>query len=293
MVSEYLYIPLITWAAAQLIKFSIAIFKGQYKPSLLFSSGGMPSVHSATVASLATVALIEGGPTSPLFGITGVFAAIVMYDSLGVRRAAGEQAKVLNLLIEDLSANGSVKTPKKYGHLKEILGHRPLEVAIGVVLGVTLTSILLGNMVLSRVAWLLTTPQAAARIVLMIIALVLVASAGLALLLSLRRGSRKLARYRPFIKQTFIANVVVALLLAICVFMQYQNVSPYNTWLFVVVTFMVLFFWQASLWYVLLIDGRLRASLADVSSQVRKQKWLRRKQAPYRVRGRGSKKSKK
>jgi acid phosphatase family membrane protein YuiD len=293
MVSEYLYIPLIAWAVAQLIKFSIAIFKGQYKPSLLFSSGGMPSVHSATVASLATVALIEGGPSSPLFGITGVFAAIVMYDSLGVRRAAGEQAKVLNLLIEDLSANGAVKTPKKYGHLKEILGHRPLEVAVGVVLGVILTAIIMGNVLLAKATWLLAVPSSTARVSLIIIAAVLVLSAGLVLILSTRRGSRKLARYKPFIKQIFLANVVVALLLGICVFLQYQNVSPYNTWLLVLIVFMALFFWHASLWYILLIDGKLLASLADMSSQVRKQKWIKRKQKPVRLRGRVGKKGKK
>lgn len=289
MISEYLYIPLITWAAAQLIKFSIAISKGQYKPSLLFSSGGMPSVHSSTVAALATVALIEGGPASPLFGITGVFAAIVMYDSLGVRRAAGEQAKVLNLLIEDLSANGSVKTPQKYGHLKEILGHRPLEVVIGAVLGVGLAALLMGNAVLARAAWLTTAPSASMRVIIAGFAGFLIVSAALMLVISKRRASRKLAHYAPFIKQILIANTVVALLLMLCVFLQTQNVSPYNSWLLIILSMAVLFFWHAGLWYMLLINGRLRSSIADVSSQVRKQKWIKRKHNSSRARRRGNK----
>jgi hypothetical protein len=218
-----------------------------------------------------------------------VFAAIVMYDSLGVRRAAGEQAKVLNLLIEDLSANGSVKTPQKYGHLKEILGHRPLEVAVGVVLGVGLSALLLGNAVLARASWLMTTPSSSMRVIILGFAGFLIVSAALMLAISKRRASRKLAHYTPFIKQILIANTVVALLLMLCVFFQSQNVSPYNSWLMIILSMALLFFWHAGLWYMLLIDGRLRSSIADVSHQVRKQKWIKRKHASSRARRRGNK----
>jgi acid phosphatase family membrane protein YuiD len=289
MISEYLYIPLITWLIAQVIKFSIATLQGKYRPSLLFSSGGMPSVHSATVASLATVALIEGGANSPLFGITGVFAAIVMYDSLGVRRAAGEQAKVLNLLIEDLSSSGAVKTPKKYGHLREILGHRPLEVAIGVVLGVATTSILLGSRLLEQASWLLTAPANLARWAQIGLAVLLILIGVAAYLTARSRSSRKLARYRPFLKQFLIANLVIAAIFLGLVFLQTQAVSMYNTWLFVVLGLLLLFFWHAALWYMLLVDGKLRASIADVSVQARKQKWMKPKRKSSRTARRASK----
>lgn len=289
MVSEYLYIPLITWLIAQMIKFGIAILQGKYRPSLLFSSGGMPSVHSATVASLATVALIEGGPSSPLFGITGVFAAIVMYDSLGVRRAAGEQAKVLNLLIEDLSTSGTVRAPKKYGHLKEILGHRPLEVAIGLVLGVATASLLLGNTLLTRASWLLLAPSILARwIQLGLVVLLIVCGISL-YFLARSRSSRKLARYRPFIKQILISNLVVAAIFLGLVFLQTQAVSIYNSWLFVALGLLVFFLWQSALWYMLLVDGKLRASIADVSVQARKQKWIKSKRKKNRAARRSAK----
>lgn len=137
-ITPYLYVPLITWAVAQTIKFALALIRGDVDLRYLYASGGMPSVHSAVVCSLATYALLEGGPTSPLFGITAVFAAIVMYDSFGVRRSAGENAKTLNKLIGELGQRGTVKDAAQYGHLREILGHKPLEVIIGAVLGVVM-----------------------------------------------------------------------------------------------------------------------------------------------------------
>lgn len=289
MVSEYLYIPLITWLIAQMIKFGIAVLQDKYRPSLLFSSGGMPSVHSATVAALATVALIEGGPTSPLFGITGVFAAIVMYDSLGVRRAAGEQAKILNLLIEDLSTSGTVKTPKKYGHLKEILGHRPLEVAIGLMLGVAVAALLLGNTLLTRAGWLLTVPSSLARWIQIGLALFLILSGVVIYLTARSRSSRKLARYRPFLKQILISNIIIALIFLSLVFLQAQQVATYNTWLFVGLGLLVFFFWHAALWYMLLVDGKFRASIADVSVQTRRQKWMKPKRKKTRAARRAAK----
>lgn len=289
MVSEYLYIPLVTWLVAQIIKFGIAVLQGKYRPSLLFSSGGMPSVHSATVASLATVALIEGGPASPLFGVTGVFAAIVMYDSLGVRRAAGEQAKVLNLLIEDLSTGGSVKAPRKYGHLKEILGHRPLEVAIGLVLGVAVAALLLGNKLTERASWLMATPSSLARWIQVGFAILLIITGVVAYLTARSRSSRKIARYRPFLKQILISNLVIAAVFFGLVFLQTQAVRTYNTWLFVALGLLLFFFWYAALWYMLLVDGKLRASIADISVQARKQKWMKSKRKKSRAARRATK----
>ena len=98
-----------------------------------FSSGGMPSSHSATVSSLAAAVAKTDGIGSTAFAISFMFAFIVMYDASGVRRAAGEQAKILNQLIDNFSENKPVYMKK---NLKEIIGHTPLEVIVGALLGI-------------------------------------------------------------------------------------------------------------------------------------------------------------
>lgn len=272
-VSEYLYVPLITWALAQAVKFFLAVFKGSYKPSLLFSSGGMPSVHSATVASLATVALIDGGPASALFGIAGVFAAIVMYDSLGVRRAAGEQARALNHLIDDLMQTGTIKTHGKYGHLKEILGHRPLEVAVGAAMGVILTGLLMTSTVYERLPWLNTIPSKLAMTIQLGLAVFLII-AGLAAHLSASRTGSRLSPYRPFARHIMISNIVSAILLGLAVFMQRQQLSLWSTWVVVLFVLAFFIFWHLGLWYRLLVDGDLRNAAAATEPASRRAKWL-------------------
>lgn len=130
MSNPYLIIPFAAWFIAQAIKFLIKAFQGQTDWRLMYVSGGMPSAHSAVVVALATVAFKLGGLNSPLFGITAIFAAIVMYDALGVRRVAGEQAVAIN------------KMRKLLGHkepsLRELKGHRPEEVLVGALLGALL-----------------------------------------------------------------------------------------------------------------------------------------------------------
>jgi len=99
----------------------------------LFASGGMPSSHSATVSSLAAAVAKKDGIGSTAFAISFMFAFIVMYDAAGVRRAAGEQAKILNQLVSNFSENKPMYLKK---NLKEIIGHTPLEVIVGALLGV-------------------------------------------------------------------------------------------------------------------------------------------------------------
>lgn len=91
----------------------------------------MPSSHSATVCGLTAAVGRVCGLDSPLFAIAFILACVVMYDATGVRRAAGEQARVLNQLLE-----GQQTDPQKA--LKEFLGHTPLEVVGGAVLGIAL-----------------------------------------------------------------------------------------------------------------------------------------------------------
>lgn len=122
------------WFCAQAIKFIICLIAHKKIDfTLFFASGGMPSSHSASVCALAaSVAKCEGA-SSPLFAVAAVFAFIVMYDASGVRRASGEHARVLNLLVQNIANMDEVGLDK---NLKELIGHTPLEVIAGACLGV-------------------------------------------------------------------------------------------------------------------------------------------------------------
>ncbi len=135
--NPYLVVPLATWAVAQVAKFAIAAIRGRIDFRYLYASGGMPSVHSAVVSSLAMTAFLVDGFGSHLFGLVAIFAMVVMYDSFGVRRSAGEQAVALNQLIENLE-HSRFKFDGPAPKLREILGHQPREVMAGAVTGIVL-----------------------------------------------------------------------------------------------------------------------------------------------------------
>lgn len=117
--------------------------------SLLTSTGGMPSSHSAAVTALSTGIGMESGFDSTVFAVSAIFAIITMFDATGVRRQAGEQAIVLNRLVTDFNkfVDDVRDWPKKaeqtkQKELKELLGHKPLEVFFGGLTGILLTLIL-------------------------------------------------------------------------------------------------------------------------------------------------------
>jgi uncharacterized protein len=117
--------------------------------SLLTSTGGMPSSHSAAVTALSTGVALETGMNSTIFAVSTIFAIITMFDATGVRRQAGEQAIVLNKLVADFNkfveeAKVWQKKPEqeKRKELKELLGHKPIEVFFGGLTGILLTLIL-------------------------------------------------------------------------------------------------------------------------------------------------------
>ena len=103
-----------------------------------FGPGGMPSSHSTIVTSLATCVGIYEGFDSTLFVVCCAFALIVMYDASGIRRAAGEHAKIINIIVEAWEEKNPILTDEK---LKEILGHTPLQVLAGAILGVLFSAI--------------------------------------------------------------------------------------------------------------------------------------------------------
>jgi hypothetical protein len=98
----------------------------------IFGAGGMPSSHSALVTALATSAGRVYGVQSAYFAISVVFAAIVMYDAAGVRRAVSIQARILNTMMEDYFHHKGIKQEK----LRELIGHTPLQVWVGAIIGV-------------------------------------------------------------------------------------------------------------------------------------------------------------
>jgi acid phosphatase family membrane protein YuiD len=131
--NQHIWIALFSCFSAQLLKVLIEYaYTKKLDKSLFFSTGGMPSSHSSFVVAMAVSIGTAEGLHSPLFAVAMVFAIIVMYDSAGVRRAAGKQAEVINTLVERLENIGI--TPDK--KLKELLGHSPIEVVAGALWGI-------------------------------------------------------------------------------------------------------------------------------------------------------------
>lgn len=127
---KYIIIPVIVVITTQFIKVIIDAIKYKKLDIVKFfdGMGGMPSSHSALVASISTLLFLDCGVCSPLFGLCLIFSLVVVYDSMGIRYESGMQAKVLNKM---------AKT-----HLRESLGHKPLEALVGIILGIILSLIL-------------------------------------------------------------------------------------------------------------------------------------------------------
>ena len=130
------------WVVAQVLKTILDIgLNHSFNPERLVGSGGMPSSHSSTVCSLATAAALRYGVGSFEFAISFVLSMIVMYDAMGVRRETGKQAKLLNsVFFENILNLDGVFLQEK---LKEYVGHTPLQVAAGAILGI-LIAVLIG-----------------------------------------------------------------------------------------------------------------------------------------------------
>ena len=127
--SPYILTVIVAWVTAQGTKYVIEVVKTRNLASLrqLYLSGNMPSSHSATAVSLATIIGLQYGAGSALFALAALFAAIVMYDAVMVRRSSGEQGAAIKALIKE--QNSKVRMPRA------AKGHEPLEVAVGAVLG--------------------------------------------------------------------------------------------------------------------------------------------------------------
>jgi acid phosphatase family membrane protein YuiD len=130
--NKVLIAAILGWCIAQILKvIYILITERRFDIERIVGSGGMPSSHSAFVSAMTTAVGFEEGFGSSFFAIAFVLSFIVMYDASGVRKAAGEQAKVINDLQEMLHKEVPV-------YLKELLGHTRLEVIVGSLLGIAI-----------------------------------------------------------------------------------------------------------------------------------------------------------
>lgn len=132
-----LNVAIISWFSAQVMKTLLYFIKTKkLNFERMFGAGGMPSAHSASVCSMTIAVAKTAGFSSPLFAIAFLLSGIVMYDAMGVRRAAGEHAKIINMIVKKNKSNIKNYIPKHKETLKEFLGHTPLEVLGGALLGI-------------------------------------------------------------------------------------------------------------------------------------------------------------
>ncbi|MCK5580081.1 MAG: divergent PAP2 family protein [Candidatus Omnitrophica bacterium] len=130
--NEILMITVSVWAVAQSIKVVFGIIREKrFNFRWFIGTGGMPSSHAAGAAALATSCGLQTGFDSLLFALAAVFALVTMFDAQGVRRSTGKQAEVLNKIMDDMYWKGTVEESR----LKELIGHTPLQVLVGAILG--------------------------------------------------------------------------------------------------------------------------------------------------------------
>ena len=133
--NPFLITAISSWVVAQVLKMLInAAISRKFSLERLFGDGGMPSGHSATVSSLAVMSALVYGAGSFEFAISALFAIVVCHDAMGVRQETGKQAVVINEIVKTFSILTENKVPQT--KLKEFVGHTPIQVLAGIVLGV-------------------------------------------------------------------------------------------------------------------------------------------------------------
>lgn len=133
--NKFFITAVVSWTTAQVLKlFIYAFINKTWDFSRLFGDGGMPSGHSATVSSLAAISALSFGFGSFEFAVSGILAIIVCHDAMGVRLEAGKHAALLNILVDAFQGFSKKELPEVV--LKEFVGHTPLQVATGIILGI-------------------------------------------------------------------------------------------------------------------------------------------------------------
>jgi uncharacterized protein len=133
--NKILMTTILAWLIAQTIKVVIGVIsQRKFDFRWFVGTGGMPSSHAAGASCLATAIGLEYGLSSIYFALAASFAIVVMFDAQGVRRATGKQARILNKITEDIYWQGRIDE----GRLRELIGHTPVEVIVGFLLGLTI-----------------------------------------------------------------------------------------------------------------------------------------------------------
>lgn len=129
---KYIIVPIIALILCQLIKFIIESVRTKKLVwgRLFNGSGGMPSSHTSISMSLTTMFGLNLGIDSPVFAISLIFSLVTAYDAMGLRFETGKQAEAINMLLD------AVFEKEGFKHLKEQLGHKPLEVLMGIIFGI-------------------------------------------------------------------------------------------------------------------------------------------------------------
>ena len=136
MSNNTFFVVLFAWVFSCILKgFLVWIKDKRLDMTRFLGPGGMPSSHSTIVTSLAICVGIKEGVDSSMFVVCCAFALVVMYDASGIRRAAGQQAKMINMIVDAWDEKDPIEKQIK---LKELLGHTPLEVLAGAALGIVI-----------------------------------------------------------------------------------------------------------------------------------------------------------
>jgi hypothetical protein len=137
--NHVLWTALAGWFLAQAFKIPIDYFRfKKWNWATFLSAGGMPSSHSALVTSVALATGLHEGFDKAVFAVAVAIAMVVVYDATGVRRQAGMQAQQINILVEELLRGHPISAQ----HLREVIGHTPLEAIGGVFLGLVIAEVM-------------------------------------------------------------------------------------------------------------------------------------------------------
>ncbi len=269
MFNRYIIVPFVAWAVAQFLKFILAAFRGDVNFRYLYGSGGMPSVHSAVVTALATTALLVDGVRSPIFGITIILAAIVMYDSFGVRRSAGEQAVAINQILASMDID-HLRHPNV--HLREIMGHTPPQVIAGAILGFILACLFNADK-LTAVGAIITLNVGFGMAILVAAAAVLLLLAAIASRLILMRKYRAVAIGRQLAKRLFWTLGLLAIIGLLLALIEYEQIAI-AVWLIWPVIYVLALITAGILLWLPYRGGKIAAAAAEHAAATEKSKWM-------------------
>lgn len=131
--NKILWITLSAWFLAQTIKVILGVVREKrFNFRWFIGTGGMPSSHAAGVSAFAATCGLNIGFDTAIFAMAVVFAIVTMFDAQGVRRSTGQQAEILNKIMDDMYWRGKIEESR----LKELIGHTPIEVIIGSIFGI-------------------------------------------------------------------------------------------------------------------------------------------------------------